>query len=63
MIRLFLIAKGLYGGRGGCYADNAERYSELCRVAIEIAKNIWPADVIHCHDWQTGLVPLLLRTT
>jgi starch synthase len=54
---------GLYGGRGGDYSDNAERYSELCRVAIEIAKNVWPADVIHCHDWQTGLVPLLLRTT
>jgi starch synthase len=59
----FFDREGLYGGRGGDYADNAERYSELCRVAIEIAKNIWPADVIHCHDWQTGLVPLLLRTT
>jgi starch synthase len=55
--------EGLYGGRGGDYADNAERYSELCRVAIEIAKNVWPADVMHCHDWQTGLVPVLLRTT
>ena len=55
--------EGLYGGRGGDYSDNAERYSELCRVAIEIAKNVWPADVIHCHDWQTGLVPLLLRTS
>jgi starch synthase len=59
----FFDREGLYGGRGGDYADNAERYSELCRVAIEIAKNVWPADVIHCHDWQTGLVPLLLRTT
>ena len=24
---------GLYGGRGGDYTDNAERYSEFCRVA------------------------------
>jgi len=55
--------EGLYGGRDGDYSDNAERYSELCRVAIEIAKNFWPADVIHCHDWQTGLIPLLLRTS
>jgi starch synthase len=53
---------GLYGGRGGDYPDNAERYSEFCRVAIEIAKNVWPAEVIHCHDWQTALVPVLLRT-
>jgi starch synthase len=55
--------EGLYGGRGGDYPDNAERYSEFCRVALEIAKNVWPADILHCHDWQTGLVPLLLRTS
>ena len=53
---------GLYGGRGGDYPDNAERYSEFCRVAIEIAKNLWHADVIHCHDWQAALLPVLLRT-
>jgi starch synthase len=52
----------LYGGRGGDYPDNAERYSEFCRVAIEIAKNVWPADLVHCHDWQAALVPILLRT-
>ncbi len=52
---------GLYGGSSGDYADNPERYAEFCRVAIEIAKHIWPTDVFHCHDWQTALVPLLLR--
>src|SRR5215467_3207942 len=55
--------EGLYGGRGGDYPDNAERYSEFCRTAIEVAKHVWPADVLHCHDWQTALVPLLLRTS
>ena len=59
----FFDRDGLYGGSGGDYADNAERYSEFCRVAIEIAKNVWPPDVIHCHDWQAALVPVLLRTT
>src|SRR5262249_43611210 len=39
------------------------RYSEFCRAAIEISKHVWPTDVFHCHDWQTALVPLLLRTT
>jgi starch synthase len=69
-VRYFLVddpeyfdREGLYGGRGGDYPDNAERYSEFCRVALELAKNVWPADVLHCHDWQTGLVPLLLRTS
>jgi starch synthase len=53
----------LYGGSAGDYPDNAERYSELCRAAIEIAKHVWPPDVIHCHDWQAALVPVLLRTS
>ncbi len=54
---------GLYGGATGDYPDNPERYAELCRAAIEIAKHIWPTDVFHCHDWQTALVPVLLRTS
>src|SRR5579863_9965991 len=53
----------LYGVKGVDYPDNALRFGEFCRAAIEIAKNVWPADVIHCHDWQTALVPVLLRTS
>ncbi|HET8923198.1 MAG TPA: glycogen synthase GlgA [Candidatus Acidoferrum sp.] len=55
--------EALYGSTAGDYPDNAERYAEFCRVAIEIAKHIWPTDVFHCHDWQTGLLPVLLRTS
>jgi starch synthase len=54
---------GIYGGPAGDYPDNAERYSEFCRAAIEISKHVWPADVYHCHDWQTGLLPILLRSS
>src|SRR5580693_5210906 len=54
---------GIYGTSAGDYPDNAERYSEFCRAAIEIVKHVWPADVLHCHDWQTGLVPVLLRSS
>jgi starch synthase len=53
---------GLYGNSHGDYPDNAERFSEFSRAAIEIAKHVWPPDVFHCHDWQTALVPVLLRT-
>jgi starch synthase len=55
--------EGLYGSGGKDYPDNAERYAEFCRAAIELAKQVWPADVFHCHDWQTALVPVLLRTS
>src|SRR5271155_366259 len=54
---------GIYGSSAGDFPDNAERYSEFCRAAIEIVKLVWPADVMHCPDWQTGLVPVLLRTS
>jgi starch synthase len=53
---------GIYGNSTGDFPDNAERYSEFCRAVIEIAKHVWPADVIHCHDWQTALVPTLMRS-
>jgi starch synthase len=47
----------LYGGTRD-YADNAERFIFLSRAALELACRLdrsW--DIIHCHDWQTGLVP------
>lgn len=52
----------LYGESGKDYPDNAERFCEFCRAAIEIAKHVWPPEVIHCHDWQAALVPTLLRS-
>ena len=52
----------LYGEKGKDYPDNAERFGEFCRAAVEIAKHVWPPDVMHCHDWQAALVPVLLRT-
>jgi starch synthase len=52
----------LYGDKSGDYPDNAERFAEFSRVAIEFMKRVWLPDVIHCHDWQTALVPVLLRT-
>jgi starch synthase len=52
----------LYGVAGKDYPDNAERFSEFCVAAIEFCKQVWTPDVIHCHDWQAGLVSVLLRT-
>jgi starch synthase len=53
----------LYGVGGHDYPDNAERFAEFARAAIELAKQLWLPDVIHCHDWQSALVPVLLQTT
>ncbi|HKI60203.1 MAG TPA: glycogen synthase GlgA [Mariprofundaceae bacterium] len=54
---------GLYGPPGGAYEDNLLRYMLFDRVAIEVAASLLKrVDIIHCHDWQTGMIPLLLRT-
>jgi len=52
----------LYGDASGDYPDNAERFAEFSRVAIEFMKRVWLPDVVHCHDWQSALVPVMLRT-
>ncbi len=55
--------EGVYGPPGGAYDDNLLRYLLFNRVALEaIARLPQKTDVIHCHDWQTGMVPLLLKT-
>ena len=54
---------GIYGDKNHEYPDNAERYMEFSRAAIELAKQAWLPDIIHCHDWQTAMIPVLLRSS
>lgn len=72
-LQLFVIeAKHLYDRPGGPYvsptgvdwADNAFRFAALARVAAQIAYGEiagFVPDVVHCHDWQAGLVPAFLK--
>jgi len=54
---------GLYGEKTGDYPDNLERFSYFSKSALELLKKIdYKADIIHCHDWQSGLVPVYLKT-
>jgi starch synthase len=53
----------IYGTRHGDYPDNAERFIFFCRSVLETCKSIgFQPDIIHCNDWQTGLVPVYLKT-
>jgi starch synthase len=53
----------LYGTPQGDYPDNAARFTFFARAALEacLALRLEP-DVIHCNDWQTGLIPLSMKT-
>jgi len=54
--------ESLYGTGNGEYADNAERYGLYCRAVIESVKQLGVPDVFHVHDWQAGMLPVMLRT-
>ncbi len=49
---------------GHDWPDNPERFTLFCRIVGEIAMGRaglnWRPDIVHCNDWQTGLVPALL---
>lgn len=52
------------GADGKDWPDNGLRFAALCKVAAEIglgAVSSFLPDVVHCHDWQAGLVPAYLR--
>ncbi|HLK50887.1 MAG TPA: glycogen synthase GlgA [Bryobacteraceae bacterium] len=52
---------GIYNEAGVDYPDNHIRFAALCQTAIEVARRIFRPDVFHAHDWQAGLLPVLLR--
>ena len=49
---------------GNPWPDIGDRFALFCRIIVEVAMNRaylnWKPDVVHCNDWQTGLVPALL---
>lgn len=52
----------LYSTADGDYLDNAERFIFFSKAVIELLKKIeMKPDIIHCNDWQTGLVPVFLK--
>ncbi|HYH00637.1 MAG TPA: glycogen synthase GlgA [Terriglobales bacterium] len=58
----FFDRDALYGTPLGDYPDNAERYALYCRAVLEASKILGVPNVFHCHDWQSALVPILLRS-
>ncbi len=52
---------GIYGGPSGDYDDNFERFAFFSRAVLSMADTIGISpDLIHCHDWHTGLLPAML---
>jgi len=54
--------EALYGTSAGDYPDNAERFALFSRAVLEGSKVLGVPHVFHCHDWQSALLPVMLRT-
>ncbi len=56
---------GIYGNpkTGKTYPDNDERFILFARSIFPLIEQLgWVPDIIHCNDWQTGLLPVYLKT-
>lgn len=53
--------EGLYGDSEGDYPDNHLRFAVFARAALEVVRRIFRPDILHCHDWQAGLIPAYIR--
>jgi starch synthase len=59
----FFDREALYGTPAGDYPDNAERFALYSRAVLEASKILGVPEIFHCHDWQSALIPVLLRTS
>jgi starch synthase len=71
-VLVYFLANDRFFSRDGLYfhpstkkyfADNDERYIFFCRGVLETLKKLrWQPDIIHCNDWQCGLIPAYLHS-
>lgn len=63
-VTYYLVDNEYYFKRDRLYGhyDDGERFSYFCRAALDALPAIsFQPDIIHCHDWHTGMIPFLLR--
>jgi starch synthase len=63
-VTYYFIDNEFYFKRDNCYGygDDAERFAFFCRAVLEAIPHLsFTPDIIHCHDWQAGMVPVLLE--
>ena len=57
----FFSRAGLYGEAGHDYADNGQRFIFFSKCVVHLARYLpWRPEIVHTHDWQAGLVPILM---
>jgi starch synthase len=60
----YFVDNEYYFGRPGLYGydDEPERFGFFGKAVLEALPHLdFKPDWIHCHDWQTGMIPVLLK--
>lgn len=58
----FFDRPGFYGDAAGDYPDNAARFGFFCRAVLHMLRGLdWRPEILHLNDWQTALIPVLLK--
>ena len=52
---------GIYGAGPTDFPDNHLRFAVLSLAALGVARHLFPADLLHLHDWQAALAAVYLR--
>ncbi|MBE6063483.1 MAG: glycogen synthase GlgA [Clostridium butyricum] len=63
-VTYYVLDNERYFKRDGIYGfyDDAERFAFFDRAVLDMLRQIdWQPDLIHCNDWQTGMIPVLLK--
>ncbi|SCW28485.1 starch synthase [Paenibacillus tianmuensis] len=63
-ITFYFVDNEYYFRRKGCYGygDDSERFAFYCRAVLDALPHIdYMPDLLHCHDWQAGMIPVLYK--
>lgn len=63
-IKFYFIDNEDYFGRDKLYGeyDDGERFAFFSRAVLEVLQSIdWYPNILHCNDWQTGMIPALYK--
>jgi len=59
----YFLRDGFYGSSSGDYPDNLERFAFFCRRGLRLLEQLgFRADILHCHDWQSSLASVCLKS-
>jgi len=64
-VPVYLLSSDIFSRSESVYGSNeVEKFWVFCDCVSQVLTYLgWKPEIVHCHDWHTALIPLLLRTS